>query len=182
MYYPSFLFLMHTVCLRHLWDIQPYALLLVFLFIWSYSLVHFKNGSEYLTRWTAQVFIPLIRFRLCSFVLNSFCVLLRYSFNFFFLLHLFDGVHFQYAQIFVSFLFIECSEFFLHSIVLILLSFSASYVCMAHFSMPNSIPISWPYILTAYIRVSNSFSFLANSLMSSVYMRWLIFSCNLKSL
>ena len=39
---------------------------------------------------------------------------------------------------------------------------------MAHFSMPNSIPLSWLYIHTACIRVSNSSSFLANSLMSSI--------------
>ena len=40
---------------------------------------------------------------------------------------------------------------------------------MAHFSMPNSVPISWLYIIIVCIRVSNSFSFLANSLMSSMY-------------
>ena len=38
------------------------------------------------------------------------------------------------------------------------------------------------YILTACMRVSSSFSFFANSLMSSMYIRWLIFSCNLLSL
>ncbi len=38
---------------------------------------------------------------------------------------------------------------------------------MAHFSMPNSIPMSWLYILTACMRVSNSFSFFANNSMSS---------------
>ena len=32
---------------------------------------------------------------------------------------------------------------------------------MAHISMPNSIPISWLYILTACLRVSSSFSFFA---------------------
>ena len=47
--------------------------------------------------------------------------------------------------------------------------------------MPNSIPLSWGYILTACIRVSNSFSFFANSLMLSMYIRWLIFSCDLWS-
>ena len=31
---------------------------------------------------------------------------------------------------------------------------------MAHFSMPNSIPMSWLYILTACIRVSSSFLFI----------------------
>ena len=39
--------------------------------------------------------------------------------------------------------------------------------------------MSWLYIVTAYIRVSNSFSLFANSLMSSLYIRWLIFSSDL---
>ena len=55
-----------------------------FLVIWpiclSSSLIHFKNGPEYLMRSTAQVFIPLIRFLLDSFVSSSFLVLQRYSF------------------------------------------------------------------------------------------------------
>ena len=50
------------------------------------------------------------------------------------------------------------------------------------FSMPNDIPISSRYILTTCIRLSHSFSFLANSLMSSMYIRGLIFSCDLVSL
>ena len=54
-------------------------------------------------------------------------------------------------------------------------------ISVAHFSMPNSIPMSWLNILTASIRVSNSFSFLANSLIS-MYIRWVIFSCYLLSL
>ena len=53
---------------------------------------------------------------------------------------------------------------------------------ISHFSMPNSIPMSWLYILTASISVSCSFSFFANSLMSSIYIRWSIFSCDLLSL
>ena len=52
---------------------------------------------------------------------------------------------------------------------------------MAPFSMPNSISISWLYIPTVCIRVSNSFSFWAKSLMS-IYIKWLIFSCDLLSL
>ena len=62
------------------------------------------------------MFIPLMRFLLSSFVSNSFLVLLRYSF--FFHLCLFDGVCFQYSQEFVSFIFSECSDFFLDSVVL----------------------------------------------------------------
>ena len=51
---------------------------------WSSFLVYFKNDPEYLTRETAQVFIPLRRLLLCSLVSNSFLVLLRYSlFSFF---------------------------------------------------------------------------------------------------
>ena len=50
----------------------------------SSSLVHFKNTSKYLTRETAQVFIPLIRFLLFGLVSSCFLVLLGYSFfNFF---------------------------------------------------------------------------------------------------
>ena len=48
--------------------------------------------------------------------------------------------------------------------------------------MPNSIPMSWLYFLTVCIRVSGSFSFFANSLMPSMYISWLIFSCDLVSL
>ena len=47
--------------------------------------------------------------------------------------------------------------------------------------MLNSIPISWLHILTACIWVSMSFSFLENSLMSSMYIKWLIFSSDLLS-
>ena len=55
-----------------------------FLVLWSIclssSLVHFKNGSEYLTRGTARGFIHLMRCRLYSLVSSNFLVLLRYSF------------------------------------------------------------------------------------------------------
>ena len=45
--------------------------------------------------------------------------------------------------------------------------------------MPNSIPMSRVYILTVCIRVSSSFSFFAKSLMSSMYVKRLTFSCDL---
>ena len=47
----------------------------------SSSLVHLIMGPEYLTRGTAQVFIPLIWFLQLSFVSSSFLVLLRYYYN-----------------------------------------------------------------------------------------------------
>ena len=53
---------------------------------------------------------------------------------------------------------------------------------MAHFSMPNAISMNLLYILIVCIKVNNSFSFLAKSLMSSLYIMWLIFSCDLLSL
>ena len=55
-------------------------------------------------------------------------------------------------------------------------------ISMAHFSIPNSILMSWLYILTARIRVYNSFSLLANSLISPIHIRWLIFSYDLLNL
>ena len=48
--------------------------------------------------------------------------------------------------------------------------------------MLKSIPMSWLYIVTVCIRSSSSFSFFANSLMSSMYIKWLTFSCDLLSL
>ena len=47
----------------------------------SSSLVHFREGPEYLTKGIAQAFIPFYKaFLLDNFVLGSFLVLLRYSF------------------------------------------------------------------------------------------------------
>ena len=60
------------------------CIVISFLVLWSIclssSLVHLRKGPEYLTSVTAQVFIPLTRFLLESFVSSSFLVLLRYSF------------------------------------------------------------------------------------------------------
>ena len=62
------------------------------------------------------------------------------------------------------------------------MSFATFHVKQRAFFNINSMPISWLYILTVCFRVSSSFSFFANSFMSSMYIRWLIFSCNLLSL
>ena len=43
----------------------------------SSVLVHFKNDPEYLSRWAAQVFIPLIRFLQFSLVSSRLLVLQR---------------------------------------------------------------------------------------------------------
>ena len=74
----------------------------------SSSLVHFKNGPDYLTKETVLVFFSLMRFLLQSLVSRSFLVHLKYSFYFFFHLHLFDGgplPKFYFFPLFVFFLF-----------------------------------------------------------------------------
>ena len=83
-------FLIHIVCQRRLWDVVTYAWSLVFMFrsIWlSSSLVLYRKGPEYLTKGTAQVFIPIIRFLLVSFVLSSFLVYYYYYYYSFVMLH-----------------------------------------------------------------------------------------------
>ena len=123
-----------------------YAWSLVFLSIClSSSRVHLRKGPEYLTSGTAQVFIPLMRFLLESFVSSSFRVLLRYSFSDrVFHLHLFDGVSLQDTQVFVGFIFFERpnSVVIWYSIPSVICRLPLFMTSMEHFSMPNSIPMS----------------------------------------
>ena len=113
---------------------------------------------------TANRFIPFIRFLQYSLVSSSFLVLPSYSFFIFLVrLYLFDG---QFP------IFPIICRFSLS--ILIFLDLVVLLICFY--------PVSWLYILTACIRVSNSFSFLANSLMSSMCIRWLIISCDFLSL
>ena len=129
----------------------------------SSSLVHWKNGPEYQTRDTAHVFIPLIRFLLHSFVSCNFLVLLRYSFWIFSFIStcLIVSVSKMPKYLYVSFspsvLILSWFGSSIPSIRCCLLLFITS---MTHFSMPNSIPMYWLYVLIACSRVSNSFSFL----------------------
>ena len=80
----------------------------------SFSLVYFKNGPNYLTRETTQLFIALMRFLLQALVSRSFLVRLSYFFLVFFFFHfyLFVDIRFQYHQIFVIFLFSIHPDFF----------------------------------------------------------------------
>ena len=61
------------------------CMVISFLVLWSiclsWSLVLLRKGPEYLSRRTTQVFIPLMRFLLASFVSSSFLFLLSYSFR-----------------------------------------------------------------------------------------------------
>ena len=63
---------------------------------------------------------------------------------FFFHIHMFDYVHFQYRQVFVSFLFLERSHFFWYgsSGPFLIHLFPLFIISMTHFCMPNSIYIS----------------------------------------
>ena len=69
-------------------------------------------------------------------------------FNFSFHLRLFDGVHFQYSQVFVSFIFSQCYDFFLDLVVLFPPSFVVfSFSLLAlHISLCQ-IPSLCPYYL-----------------------------------
>ena len=72
------------------------SFLVLWCICWSCSLVQYKNGPEYLTKETAPAFNSVMRFQSYSLVSSSF--LWRYSFfNFFFHLHFFYRVRFQYS-------------------------------------------------------------------------------------
>ena len=75
-----FLFLLRIIFLCHLSGVRPGASSATFPVYRSipliYSLVHFKNTSEYLTKGTPQAFIPLKSLSLIS----TFFVFLRHSF------------------------------------------------------------------------------------------------------
>ena len=121
-----------------------------FLVLWIISLisslVHFKNGPKYLMREAAQVFIPLIRIWLYSFVSSSFNVLLRYSFLIFsfistYLLVSASNIP-RYLYIFFS-LSVLIFSWFSCSIPSVMRRFLLLIINMARFSTPNSIPMSY---------------------------------------
>ena len=142
---------------------------LVLWFIWlSSSLVHFKNCPEYLTGGTAQVIVPLIWFLLPSFVSSTFMGLLGYSFLIFSFistcLMVSDSNIHMYLKVFY-FSSVLIFPGFGHSIPSVRCRLPLFTTSLAHFSMPNSIPMSWQHILTACIWVSNSFSSLKTLLL-----------------
>ena len=124
-------------------------------FIWlSSTFVRFKNGPEYLARGDCEIVnlfkISVAKLSRCSEVIVSY---------FFLHLRLFRYVRFS-PPIFLStwnFTFLQAFWFFLDLTVLFLplFFFPLFIISMAHFSMLNSIPISWQHILFFCIRVSN---------------------------
>ena len=83
---PSFLDV-YSLC--YLSDVKPCASSTNFFALWliclGFSLTHFKNSPDYLTRGTAQVLISLMRFLPQNLILTSFLTRLRSSFLIFFL-------------------------------------------------------------------------------------------------
>ena len=117
---------------------------------WSSSLVHFKNGPENLTSGTHQVFITLMRFLLRNLVSSSFLVLLRYSFLLFLSFSLVWWCPLAILLSISKFPFLWSFWFFYlfdSSIPSVICLFLLFFISMAHFSMPNSVPISSLYII-----------------------------------
>ena len=86
-------------------------------------------------------------------------------------------VCFHYSETLVGFLSSKRSDSFLfwQYYFFASLSLPTSHYLHGTFSMPHSISMSWLYIPLFCYRTSNPFSFFPNSLMSSVYMKRLIF-------
>ena len=93
-----------------------------------------------------------MRFLLQSFLSRRFLFPLRYIFHFFFSSLLVWWCQFPLFLDTSNFLSLEAFLFFYDLLVLslrlfFLFFFSFFYMNMAHFSTPNSIPVSWLYIL-----------------------------------
>ena len=163
------------------------CIVISFLVLWSIclssSLVHLRKGPEYLTRVIAQVFIPLIRFLLESFVLSSFLVLLRYSFEF---CLSFPLVWWCQSPRFLSI----CRSRFLRTfwsyLELVVLFRQLDAVCHFSWRAERIFQCQIPFLcLDCIFCLYKGFQLIfifANSFMSSMCIRWLIFSCDLLSL
>ena len=152
-------FLIHIVCQRRFWDVMTYAWSLVFLFFgpFAYVLRSFTSKSFRISnegRGTVQVFIPLIRFLLHSFVSGSFLVLQIYYFLFFSFISTCSMVSASKMPkyLYVSFsLSVLILYWFGSSIHLVRCRSPLFITSIAHFAMPNSIRMSWLYILAVCI-------------------------------
>ena len=159
------------------------CIIISFLVLWSNdkisSLIHILNGSEYLTKGITQVFNPFIRFLLYSFVSHSFLVLFRYSFLIFsfistcFIVSASNILKYLYFSFPPS---VRIFSWFGSPIPSVTFRFPLFIISIAHFLW--QIPISWLYILNACFRVPVLFHF-RPTVWSCMYIRWLIFSCDL---
>ena len=129
----------------------------------SFSLIHFKKKPEYLTRetilwwdfccwvWFQEVFL--------SWYLLSWCFLSS-MFAWWYLLLIFSDI--------CSFLFLVILSWPSSSIPWIAFLISFFIISTEDFSIPNSVTISWLYIVMICIKVSSSFSNLENNVISSI--------------
>ena len=90
-------------------------------------LVHFENGSDYLTREIAWVLISLMRFLLLSFGKFSCSSAIRF-FDFLFLL-IFLGIRFRYSQVLIN--------FFSKYSIPFLIAYSFRFSSLPSFSLPR---------------------------------------------
>ena len=131
-------------------NVRPYAS----------SWVYYGPFVEVLPSSTLRVVPSILQGRQLSLWWGFCCIvwLLWYPFKFFLSSPL---VWWCPLPIFAStskFPFLRFFSWFGNSIPSIICRFPLLTICIAHFSMPNSTLISWLYILTAFIRVSDSFS------------------------
>ena len=155
---------------------------LILSFCSSSSFVNFKNSPDNFTRWTAEVFIRLMKIQLYSLVLSKFFVPLKYSF--FFHLRLFNGACSQYYYFFVSFLFSECSDlsWFGSSIPSVNCRFSAFHYLVWHIFLWHILS-SYPHCIFLLPVLEFPILFLFWQTVWCRTCTWLIIcSCNLWSL
>ena len=146
----SFYCCLRVLVLMHTRYLQCWWVLLIFL-THVFCLYHLLDVMHYVSR--------------------NFPVYLRYSLLIFSFIHLFDSDRFQYSQVLViSFSpSVQLLSWFDSSFSSVICLFALFIMSMAYFSLPNFIPVSWLCILIVCIRISNSFSFFANRLMSSIW-------------
>ena len=112
--------------------------------------IHFKYGLEFATLGTALVFIPFIKFLLFSLFSNSFLVLLRYAsliFTFISTCLIMSASNYP-MHLYVSFS--PCDlifSWFGSSISSVFYRFQFFITSIAYFSIPNSVFMSWLFII-----------------------------------
>ena len=132
-----------TVCRCRLWDVRPYVSSLVFLFSALFVEVLPSSTSKIvpnITRETAKVSIPFMRYLLYDLVSSSFLVLMRKQFKFFLSSPLVWWCPLPTFPSICKFLILS---WFGSSISSVMYCFALLIICIAHFSMPNSITMSW---------------------------------------
>ena len=157
------------------------CLVISFRVLWFICLVsylfNFKNGPRYFTSRTVEVIISFITFLLYSLV--SFFLWYHLSFFLSSPLVWWPLIIFPIVCKFPFFQAFRFVSLFCTSIPSVPCYFPFFIFNLAHLCMSNSITMSWLYILSVSNWMAILFPFLANRLMSSLYIRILIISFNL---